>query len=192
MSDLLFIRHAETDLAGTFCGHTDPPVNRRGHEQIASLTQQLQAFRAENTEHIRAIYSSDLQRAVTTAEAIARSSKLQAIARPGLREIHFGVWEGLTWKEVEARDPTLARRWAEQYPSLAPPGAEAYAAFEDRVLHEVTYLHGLPGAGPIAVVTHAGVMRVVLRRLCGLGEQEAWASTRSYCCFFRLPLRATR
>jgi broad specificity phosphatase PhoE len=192
MSDLLFIRHAETDLAGTFCGHTDPPVNERGHAQIALLTQQLQALRAENTEHIRAVYSSDLQRALTTAAAIARSFNLQAIARPGLREIHFGAWEGLTWKEVEAREPALARSWAEQYPSLTLPGAEVYAAFEERVLNEVTYLHGLPGAGPLAVVTHAGVMRVVLRRLCGLSEQEAWAGTRSYCCFFRLPSRATR
>jgi len=88
---LLFIRHAETEMAGRFCGHSDPPVNGRGHRQIEALLDVLR------DESIDAIYTSDLERSLTTAKAIAERFQLSTIAVPGLREIYFGDWEGLSW-----------------------------------------------------------------------------------------------
>ncbi len=186
MSDLLFIRHAETDLAGTLCGHTDPPVNERGRAQIALLLTSISSLLTEEGESIRAIYSSDLQRAVTTAQALARIVDLQLVLRPTLREIHFGKWEGLRWTEIEARDSAHATRWVEQYPDLPAPGGEVFEDFEQRILAEVTDISTSHSHGIVAIVTHAGVMRVVMRRLRGATEQEAWERTQSYCCKFRL------
>jgi broad specificity phosphatase PhoE len=179
MDTLLFIRHAETDLAGRFCGHLDPPVNQRGLRQIEELLVTLR------TESIDAIYASDLSRSITTAEAIGGIFRLRPVKVPGLREMDFGEWEGLSWPEIESRDRDYAHRWSEAYPELPAPGGEAFATFQSRVLTAVDCVLAAGAQRCAALVTHAGVMRVVLRSLCGLDEQEAWERTKAYCGFFR-------
>jgi broad specificity phosphatase PhoE len=177
MSTLLFIRHAETDMAGTFCGQSNPPVNARGHEQIHVLLKTL------NAGSIDVVYTSDLQRAVTTADELAKAFACSSTVTSALREINFGEWEGLTWSEIETKDAAYANEWSNAYPNLPAPGGESFDAFQVRVLAEVQHLLTLDGY--FAVVTHAGVMRVVLRALCGLDEKEAWERTKLYCGFFK-------
>jgi len=176
---LFFIRHAETDFAGRFCGHLDPPVNECGRLQIEELVEILR------TESIDAVYTSDLARSLTTADAISSEFGLSAIKIPELREIHFGEWEGLSWQEIESRDGVYARRWSEAYPDLPAPGGEVFEVFRSRVLSAVKSLLAITPPKCAAVVTHAGVMRVVLRSLCGFEEQVAWEQTKAYCGFFR-------
>jgi broad specificity phosphatase PhoE len=176
---LFFIRHAGTDMAGRFCGHSNPPVNERGLRQIEELVEKIK------TESIDAIYASDLSRSLTTADAIGGVFGLSPVKVPELREIGFGDWEGLSWEQIESRDQTYARRWSEAYPNLPAPGGETFDAFQSRVLREVEHLIANTQHRCVAVVTHAGVMRVVLRSLCGLEEQEAWERTKTYCGFFR-------
>jgi alpha-ribazole phosphatase len=178
MSQVLFIRHAETGMAGRFCGHSDPELNAQGQLQLAKLAQAL------STEKIREVYSSDLRRAQSTAQAIAASRNVPVTLSPALREIHFGNWEGLTWAEIEHLDAAYARRWADGYPHVTAPEGESFLNFEARVLEEVNDLIQRAG-GSIAVVTHAGVLRMVLRYLHGCSEQEAWQQTKSYCCVVR-------
>ena len=136
---LLFIRHAETDFAGRFCGHLDPPVNNRGLRQIEEL---IETVRTESigAMSIDAVYSSDLSRSLTTADAIGKAFGLSPIKVPELREIGFGEWEGLSWQEIESRDQAYARRWLEAYPELPAPGGELFEAFQSRVLTEVKQL----------------------------------------------------
>jgi broad specificity phosphatase PhoE len=179
MDTLLFIRHAETDLAGRFCGHSNPPVNERGLRQIEELLKTLK------TESIDALYTSGQSRSLTTADAIGNIFGLSPVVLPGLREIHFGEWEGLSWPEIESRDPAYARQWSESFPDLPAPGGEPFEAFRSRVLNEVKRLLAITTQKCAAVVTHAGVMRIVLRSLCGFDEQEAWKRTGEYCGFFR-------
>jgi broad specificity phosphatase PhoE len=179
MEALFFIRHAETDLAGRFCGQANPIVNKQGLRQIEELVNVLR------NESIEAVYSSDLARALITAEALGRAFGVSPVAIPDLREIDFGEWEGLNWAEIESRDPAYARRWAESYPDLPAPGGELFAAFRSRTLSAVERLLAAPSERGAAVVTHSGVMRVVLRSLCGLDEQTAWERTRTYCGYFR-------
>jgi len=178
MASLLFIRHAETDLAGRFCGHSDPPVNERGLRQIEELLRTLKC------ERIGAVYTSDLSRSKVTAGAIGKEFALSPIVVPELREINFGEWETLSWQEIERRDPAFARQWSDAFPDLAAPGGEYFEAFQSRVLAKVNQILEV-SQEYAAVVTHAGVMRVVLRSLCGLDEQEAWDRTKEYCGFFR-------
>lgn len=178
MSRLVFLRHAETDMAGAFCGHSDPPINRGGGEQIRDLITRLGDQRFES------IYSSDLLRAVNTAEVLSAAYGVPLTTVASLREIHFGEWEGLRWEEIERRDPAYAARWIAEFPKLPAPEGERYDAFTDRVLDAVDRLLRVTEGGPIAVVTHAGVMRVVLTMLLGCSDVEAWERTRSYCCSF--------
>jgi alpha-ribazole phosphatase len=178
MSRVFFIRHAETEMAGRFCGHSDPDVNAQGQAQLARLAQVLSA------ETIAGVYSSDLRRAQSTAQAIAAGRNIPLTLRPALREIHFGEWEGLSWRQIEQMDPEYARRWVGGYPHVTAPAGETFRNFEARALEEVNDLIGR-AAESIAVVTHAGVLRVVLRHLQGCSEEEAWQQTQPYCCVVR-------
>ena len=174
MKGLLLIRHAETDMAGRFCGHSDPELNERGHQQLAGVVDRLSEYA------IRRIYTSDLHRARQTAEAIALHFGMEFEVRPCLREIHFGQWEGLSWSEIEACDPPLARSWAEQYPNVTAPGGESLQQFERRVCAESAFLFTAATELPIAVVAHAGFMRVLLTEFYGVPEEEAWKLTKEY------------
>jgi alpha-ribazole phosphatase len=178
MSRALFIRHAETEMAGRYCGHSDPDLNAQGRAQLIKLSHLLCA------EPFDAVYSSDLRRASHTARAITAGRNIPRVLRPALREIDFGDWEGMSWEQIEQLDPEYAREWIASYPNLAAPSGESFQAFEQRILEEVNHLLER-NRGPIAVVTHAGVLRVVLRHLLGCSEQEAWQQTRPYCCVVR-------
>ncbi len=170
----LLVRHVETDMTGRFCGHSDPQLNERGRQQLAGLVNQL-------SEHpIRRVYTSDLRRARETAEAIAKHFGAQLYVRPGLREIHFGLWEGLSWSEIELRDPVSAKNWTQGYPNSTAPGGESFQQFESRVRGEIAFLLGEATKATIAVLTHAGVIRVVLTKGCGVPEQEAWNRTKDH------------
>jgi alpha-ribazole phosphatase len=178
MSRIFFIRHAETEMAGRYCGHSDPELNAQGRAQLSKLTHLL-AHDAIDT-----VYSSDLRRAQTTAQSIAAARHIPVVLRPPLREIHFGDWEGMSWEQIEQLDPDFAQEWMAAYPHLPAPSGESFQAFEARVMEEVHHLLDR-SHGPIAVVTHAGVLRVVLRHLFGCSEQEAWQQTKAYCCVVR-------
>ena len=178
MSRVVWVRHAETEMAGRFCGHSDPDLNAQGQAQLAGLAQVL------STETIAGVYSSDLRRAQSTAQAIAARRNVPLTLRPALREIHFGEWEGLSWPEIEQADPEYARRWVNGYPHITAPAGETFHNFAARVLEEVNDLIHR-NLGSIAVVTHAGVLRLVLRHLHGCSEEEAWQQTQPYCCVVR-------
>jgi alpha-ribazole phosphatase len=181
MSKLLFIRHAETDMAGTFCGRSDPELNARGQAQLGELISRLR------NEEIGVVYTSDLRRAYTTARTIAEAFAVDCCVRSALREIDFGKWDGLTWEEIERRDGIYARRWIADYPTLPAPDGENYRDFERRVQDEVKFLSLEAEAADccIAVVTHAGVLRTVLCALHGCSEESAREQTRSYCSVVR-------
>jgi alpha-ribazole phosphatase len=179
MSEILFIRHAETDMAGTFCGHSNPPLNMRGRTQLSELLRIL------SVEPIDEVYASDLLRAQETAEAIAEDRAIECHLRPALREINFGQWEGFTWREIEQSHSAYAHRWVAEYPDLPAPDGESISEFERRVLAEVKLLTLKVKNSGTVVVTHGGVLRTVLCRLRGHSEEEAWKATRNYCSIVR-------
>ena len=181
MSEILFIRHAETEMAGTFCGHSDPELNARGQDQVRDLIDRLR------DENFATVYTSDLRRAYATGSSLSAAFGVDCHVRPALREIDFGRWEGLNWKEIEERDENYARRWSTEYPNLPAPGGESFSDFERRVIGEVEFLSTKANAAdsPILVVTHAGVLRTVLLRLHGGSDSEAWERTRAYCSIVR-------
>jgi len=181
MSEILFIRHAETDMAGTFCGHADPELNTRGYVQLEKLIDELR------TEDIGAVYTSDLRRSHVTGIAVAKAFGVDCHERRALREISFGQWEGLTWEQIEQQYKADAQRWVAEYPHLPAPDGENVRDFERRVLDEIEAIsmEARSGSRSIAVITHAGVLRTVLRVLHGSSEEEAWNRTGSYCSIVR-------
>lgn len=176
MSQIILIRHAETNLRGTFCGHSNPSLNENGWGQLPILLDGLRSY------DIASIHSSELQRALSTAEAISAHFAIPILPHAELREIDFGTWEGLTWQQIEQRDRAYARRWVEEYPSLPAPGGERYEAFRARILNAFAKIVAMPSRGDRAIVTHAGVMQLLLTELGGETTERAYERTRTYCC----------
>lgn len=167
MTVMVLIRHEETDLAGRFCGHADPDLNEAGQLGLQILVEKAAPLGIER------IYSSDLRRASQTATAIARLVGGAVELRPRLREIHFGIWEGLSWEEIQERYPDEAQFWMNEYPERAAPGGETYRDFTARVEAEFGLLMSENEDITSAIVTHRGVMQYALTRFFGFSEANA-------------------
>jgi len=175
MKSIVWIRHGETDMAGSFCGHSDPDLNSTGESQVKRLVEGAEMHGIER------IYSSDLRRASRTATAIAQRTGIGVDFLPALREIHFGLWEGLRWQEIEDRFPEEADRWLREFPLRAAPGGEAYAEYTARIEAVIAPLLKATSGKNTAIVTHRGVMRYALTRFFGFAEEDAWKKTAAYC-----------
>lgn len=164
MTELLFIRHGETDwnLQQRFQGQIDVPLNATGREQAARLAARLAGDRHD------ALFSSDLQRARQTAEPLAAAWAAPAVPVPGLREQSFGVLEGLDVPTIQARHPDLWDRWREHRADYALPGGESQRAFHERVMRAVRELAAATAGRRVAVVTHGGVLDMLWRSANGL------------------------
>lgn len=174
MSTIVLIRHGETGMAGRFCGHSDPDLNTVGQHEAIHVAEEVSRL------SIARIYSSDLRRASQTAKAIAQQTGIAADYLTGLREVHFGQWEGLTWQEIEARFPDEADQWLREFPLRSAPGGETYTAFTARVETAIAALLCEAADMTIAVVTHRGVMRHALTKFFGFAETESRERTAAY------------
>ena len=152
MTTILLARHGETDwnVQKRWQGHADPPLNERGRAQARDLAARL----AETP--LDAIYSSDLRRALETAEIVAAGRGLPIGTDPRLREIDVGAWEGLTGDEV-----------AERFPDGARPDGESLEAFRDRVVGTLSAIGESHDGATVLVVAHGGCARTVQRVLLG-------------------------
>ena len=99
MLRLILVRHGETEWNAQrrYQGHSDVPLSALGRRQAARAAERLAALK------IDAVYTSDLGRALETAEIIAEQRGLEVCAEPRLRELNFGVFEGLTFDEAQAQ-----------------------------------------------------------------------------------------
>ena len=115
---IIAIRHGETawNVDTRIQGHLDIPLNDTG------LWQARQVGQALADEAVAAIYSSDLQRAYATAEAVARTTGAPLTPVPGLRERSFGSFQGRTFQQIETESPEQALRWRKRDPHFVPDG----------------------------------------------------------------------
>ena len=169
---VLLLRHGQTawNAEQRLQGQLDVPLDTVGQRQVAQMAAVLAG------EDLAAIYSSDLQRALDTALALARVTGLPVIQDKALRERGFGRLEGLTYAEVEALWPDDALRWRRREPDFGPGGGETLRAFYARSVAAVTRL-ALPHPGQtIAVVAHGGVLDCMHRAATGLdlGAPRTW------------------
>ena len=173
---LVFLRHGETayNAENRLQGQRDIPHNARGREQARSVGRTLRArigAEIEQLEAAGAFIASPLMRARETME-IARDAIGLAPGRyridAALKELSFGAWEGLTWPEIEARDPTGLRARRNDKWNFAPPGGESYAMLAERLR---PWLDGLTGDG--FVVSHGGVARALMTLIAGVAPEKA-------------------
>jgi broad specificity phosphatase PhoE len=173
---ILFVRHGETpyNAEGRLQGQRDIPLNGKGREQASSVGRVLRDRRAGDIARLEAtgaFYASPLVRTRETME-LARSAMGLDPQRyhlnSTLMELTFGDWEGLTWPEVEKRDPAGAKaRDADKW-RFAPPRGESYEMLVERVR---PWLEAREG--DCFVASHGGVARAFLTILAGLPHKAA-------------------
>ena len=156
---VLAIRHGETawNVDSRIQGQLDIPLNETGRWQARRLA------RAVAEEGISAVYSSDLLRAFETARSVARGCGQPINTDTGLRERGFGVFEGLTFREIEQRWPEQSERWRKRDPEFGPEGGETLRDFYARCVETATRLAAAHPGETIALVAHGGVMDSLYR-----------------------------
>ena len=172
---IIAVRHGETawNVDTRIQGHLDIALNDTGHWQAR------QVARALADEPLAAVYTSDLQRAHATAQAIAQASGAPLVAEPGLRERSFGELEGRTFAEIEADLPEQARRWRQRDPHFAPTGGETLVQLRERIAATTHRLAAQHTEQLIVLVAHGGVLDMLYRLATGLDLQapRTWLVT---------------
>lgn len=164
-TELFLVRHGQTDsnVARLFDGATDTPLNQLGRRQA-----QLVAKRIGELADLSSLYSSPLQRALLTAQAISRNIGLQPVIEAGLREMNFGVAESHTMAAIIERWPELAARM--QDPGQADvsfPGGESRREFHHRVRTTLDLIATAQQGQRIVVVAHGGVISSAVAQMLG-------------------------
>jgi len=170
MTHLYLIRHGETDwnVEGRWQGHADVPLNERGLQQAAQIAQKLTGA------GLAAIYSSDLQRAQETAQAISAATRLPVQTDPRLREINQGEWQGLLAEEVEARYGDILRRRRLDPLDTGPPGGETVKQVLGRVIAAIDEIRRHHPLERVAVVSHGFALALVRVHYQDYPFSEVW------------------
>jgi len=168
---LYLVRHGETawNSAMKFQGHSDVPLSERGREQARRLAGRL----AKNKP--AAFYASDLRRAAETAAILAEPHGLPVETTPFLREMNFGVWEGLTWQEINEQHAGLVGCWRRDPLRNRITNGENLQDLAVRVnetMAQITRRH--LGDQEVVVVSHGGPLRVFIATLLGMDLNFYW------------------
>ena len=173
---LIFVRHGETtyNAEGRLQGQLDTPLNARGRGQaraVGGTLRSLLGSEIDRLDEAQAFFASPLKRARETMD-IARDAMGLKPGRyhldPVLKELSFGVWEGLTWPEIEVKDAKGLRARREDRWAFVPEGGESYAMLAERLRPWLDTLreHAF-------VISHGGVARVLMALIAGIPPAKA-------------------
>lgn len=188
---LYLIRHGQSDgnAEGRFGGHGPTGLSELGNKQAAATAEVL------SREGVNVIYSSDLERAVQTAEYLAKRLKIQVHASNAFRERHVGVLEGLTFDESREQYPKDYYALVHRNVNHVISGGESYRHLLRRItakLHNVLRDHQ---GERIAIYSHTGAICFMTLHLLGAihrtTKQTPWLIT-SNCGINRFEIRGRR
>jgi len=172
------LRHGETELGGGLRGSLDDALTATGWQQMREAVQGRGPWDR--------VLSSPLQRCARFAQELAGQLQLPLSLEPDLQELHFGAWEGQSaaaLMETDADD--LGRFWADPY-AFTPPGGEPVELFSLRVLGAIERLYQACAGQRVLLVSHGGVMRLLLARARGLPRQQLLNVEVGHGALFRL------
>lgn len=175
---ILLVRHGQTEWnrVERFRGQYNVELNATGIEQAKKT-----ALGIGKRWQPAAILCSPLKRAVQTAEAIAQVCALTVQPDPGLIDIHYGEWQGLTPDEVREKFPDRLTDWYEHPERAAIPGGERLAEVQGRSMSVLLAAAKQYSDQVIVAVSHTVVNRLVLLRVLGLGIEAFWRLRQEPC-----------
>ena len=171
MTKVIFIRHGQTEwnVTGRYQGQSDVQLSDEGRQQAVKLAENFPV------EGVAAVYASDLQRAMATAEQLAGRFGLQVQAEPAFREISFGEWEGLTYQQIVHKWEDAMANFMQHPDILEIPGGESFPAVQKRAVDRLNELIREHDGQTIVVVAHGGVLRTMLTAALHMPLQYLWS-----------------
>lgn len=177
---LLLVRHGEStwNRESREQGQSDPELTDLGRRQAERLGMRLAS------EPIAAAYASDLQRAYDTAQIAVAGRGITIVREPSLREVHRGVWEGLTFDEVEKRYPGM-RDWLYADPgSRAIPAGETMREVQSRACAAIDRIVAAHPDETVFVATHGGTLKSMLCYWLNLPLTDYRSLPSANCCLY--------
>lgn len=157
------VRHGQTNwnILGKTQGHGNSDLTDKGIEQANELASVITKYPIDH------IYSSDLGRAVETAEILGNTLNIEVNKTQALREMGFGVWEGLLQDEIKKDYSDVFDTWRNQPHLVDIPGGETLHIIKDRVNEFLSELNEKYSDKHILLVTHSVTVRVMLLSFLG-------------------------
>lgn len=164
MTKLFIVRHGQTEwnILKKIQGHANASLTETGLLQGDMVAKRL------GKEDIDIIYSSDLDRAKITAGKISQATNAQLILTEELREMSFGIWEGMLFEEVKAKYPEDFKKWMEAPEFLNIPEGETLELLENRmekVINEILEKHK---GKNIVIVSHGTALKTLILHLLNM------------------------
>lgn len=165
---IFLVRHAEAEgnLFRVAHGQYDSVITPQGYRQLAYLRERFRG------EHLDAVYGSDLTRTHTTASALYVPRGLEFRPLPLLREIRLGVWEQLSWGQIQRMDRQMYVDFNKRPDLWHVDGAETFTQVRDRTLEGIRRLASENPGGTVAAASHGAALRTLLGTLQGMSLEE--------------------
>ncbi|MGW8273072.1 MAG: histidine phosphatase family protein [Thermodesulfovibrionales bacterium] len=188
---LYLIRHGQT-VGGhekRYKGHLDVPLSEEGERQMRFVADHISEevsrdARGETVQvgTMEAVYCSDLSRALRSAEIIAGQFNLKPLQVVALRERSFGSWEGMSFEEIRAAYPEEFGAWTKDPSIFSPVGGESTSEVRERVIPAVERIVSAHAGGRIAIVSHGGVLRVILCEILSIPLRNIFRLEQNFGC----------
>ncbi len=184
-----FLRHGEPEGGEVLRGRIDHPLSEKGWLQMqkaAALTNERQLSHA--TPSWTHLITSPLQRCRVFAEQLAVVTALDLQVLDQWQEIDYGDWDGMLLSDWREHAGPQFKAFREDVSKLQPPNGEAFLNFKDRILGAWQALADLPDGSHVLVVTHGGVLRVVLPTVLGMPLNRSYPLHIPFASFSRVAL----
>jgi len=187
-----FLRHGEPVGGDVLRGRVDHPLSELGWSQMlkaAALTTEREL--SPLTPSWTHLISSPLQRCRAFAEHLASVTALELRVCDQWQEIDYGDWDGMLLSDWREEAGPQFKEFRKDMSKLQPPNGEAFLPFKDRVLAAMHELAELPDGSHVLVVTHGGVLRVVLPTVLGMPLNRSYPLHIPFASFSRIALSVT-
>jgi alpha-ribazole phosphatase len=176
------LRHGETELGGGLRGSLDDALTEKGWAQMRAAVVAGGPWDR--------LVSSPLQRCARFAAELGEQLNLPVHLDKDLQELHFGAWEGQSAAALMETDAeALGLFWADPY-SFTPPQGEPVSDFAARVLGAVARLHQAYAGERVLLISHGGVMRLLLAQARGLPREQLLNVEVAHAALFALSVEA--
>lgn len=164
MKKLFLVRHGESEWnkLKKVQGQKDIPLTEKGIEQAKLIGKRL------INEGIEKIYTSDLKRAYDTARIIGKMLNIKVIPSKELREINFGIWEGLTNDIIKSKFSKEHELWLKNPEMLKVEGAESILDLQLRAMNEINKIISDENIDNVLIVSHSATLKAIILGLLNM------------------------
>lgn len=175
---LNLVRHGQVEghEERRYNGHADVTLTDLGIEQYHQLKDRLA------DSHVSACYSSDLTRCRIGAGIICEQFGIDPVHRSELREVNIGIWEGLTWQEIQSRWPDEWQARLNDLVNYRVPEGENLLDVEARAMPVVREMLERHRGQELLLVGHGGLNRIILLNAIGAPLAKMFAIEQNYGC----------